>query len=107
MNPIRRDDFIDSHSDYRNRYAKEMRDSTITLPDDTSKTIKVANYTKNPQGFISLISDKVRVYKGGSWKDVGLYLQTGVRNWEYQDTTKSYIGFRCALSFLGRSISDF
>ena len=50
---------------------------------------------------------KRKVIRGGSWKDVGFYLQTGVRNWEYQDTTKSYIGFRCALSFLGRSISDF
>ncbi|MFZ4544233.1 MAG: SUMF1/EgtB/PvdO family nonheme iron enzyme [Saprospiraceae bacterium] len=50
---------------------------------------------------------KRKVVRGGSWKDVGYYLQTGVRNWEYQDTTKSYIGFRCALSFLGRSISDF
>lgn len=50
---------------------------------------------------------KRKVIRGGSWKDVGFYLQTGVRNWDYQDTTKSYIGFRCALSFLGRSINDF
>lgn len=50
---------------------------------------------------------KRKVIRGGSWKDVGYYLQTGVRNWEYQDTTKSYVGFRCALTFLGRSINDF
>ena len=44
---------------------------------------------------------------GGSWKDISFYCQTGTRNWEYQDTTKSYVGFRCALTFLGRSINDF
>jgi formylglycine-generating enzyme len=50
---------------------------------------------------------KRKVIRGGSWKDIGYFLQTGVRNWEYQDTTKSYVGFRCALTFLGRSINDF
>lgn len=49
---------------------------------------------------------KRKVIRGGSWKDVAYYLQTGTRNWEYQDTTKSYVGFRCALTFLGRAIDD-
>lgn len=49
---------------------------------------------------------KRKVIRGGSWKDVAYYLQTGTRHWEYQDTTKSYIGFRCALTFLGRAIDD-
>jgi gliding motility-associated lipoprotein GldK len=49
---------------------------------------------------------KRKVVRGGSWKDVAYYLQTGTRHWEYQDTAKSYIGFRCALTFLGRSIKD-
>ena len=52
------------------------------------------------------IAYKRKVIRGGSWKDVGYYLQTGTRHWEYQDTAKSYIGFRCALSYLGRSIND-
>ena len=50
---------------------------------------------------------KRKVIRGGSWKDVAYYIQTGTRNWEYQDTTKSYIGFRNVLTFLGRSINDF
>ncbi len=52
-------------------------------------------------------SYKRKVIRGGSWKDIAYYLQTGTRHWEYQDTSKSYIGFRCALTFLGRSINDF
>jgi len=52
-------------------------------------------------------TQKRKVIRGGSWKDIMWFLQTGTRHWEYQDTTKSYIGFRCALTFLGRSINDF
>lgn len=51
--------------------------------------------------------NKRKVIRGGSWKDIHFFLQNGTRSWEYQDTTKSYIGFRCALTFLGRSINDF
>lgn len=40
---------------------------------------------------------KRKVIRGGSWKDVGYYLQTGTRTYEYQDTAKSYIGFRCVI----------
>ncbi len=37
---------------------------------------------------------KRKVLRGGSWKDVGFFLQTSTRAYEYQDTSKSYIGFR-------------
>jgi formylglycine-generating enzyme len=40
---------------------------------------------------------KRKVIRGGSWKDVGYFLQTGTRTYEYQDTAKSYIGFRCVI----------
>lgn len=49
---------------------------------------------------------KRKVIRGGSWKDVGYYLQTGTRTYEYQDTTKSYIGFRCVMTHLGRGGRD-
>ncbi len=53
------------------------------------------------------IANKRKAIRGGSWKDIHYFLQTGTRNWEYQDTTKSYIGFRCVLTFMGRSVNDF
>ncbi len=40
---------------------------------------------------------KRKVIRGGSWKDVGYFLQTSARNYEYQDTAKSYIGFRSVI----------
>ena len=44
---------------------------------------------------------KRKIIRGGSWKDVAYYLQVSVRDYEYQDTAKSYIGFRCVRSYLG------
>lgn len=38
---------------------------------------------------------KRKVIRGGSWKDTGYFLRNGTRSFEYQDSAKSYIGFRC------------
>lgn len=53
------------------------------------------------------ITKKRKVTRGGSWKDISFYLQCGTRNYEYQDSTKSYVGFRNVMSYTGRSINDF
>lgn len=44
---------------------------------------------------------KRKVVKGGSWKDISYYLQCGVRSYEYQGESRSYIGFRCVRSAIG------
>lgn len=41
---------------------------------------------------------KRKVIRGGSWKDIAYYLQVSTRSFEYQDSAKSYIGFRCVRS---------
>ena len=48
---------------------------------------------------------KRKVIRGGSWKDIGYYCQTGTRAFEYSDTAKAYIGFRSVMSYLGRGKS--
>ena len=45
---------------------------------------------------------KRKVIRGGSWKDIAYFIQNSTRTFEYQDTAKSYIGFRCVVDFLGR-----
>jgi len=52
------------------------------------------------------IALKRKVLRGGSWKDVSYFLQTGTRTYEYQDTAKCYIGFRCVVSYIGRDKND-
>ncbi|MCQ2318402.1 MAG: SUMF1/EgtB/PvdO family nonheme iron enzyme [Bacteroidales bacterium] len=49
---------------------------------------------------------KRKVVRGGSWKDISYYLQVTTRDYEYQDTAKCYIGFRCIQPYLGRNKGD-
>ncbi len=49
----------------------------------------------------SLISDKARVYKGGSWKDIPYWAAPGNRRYLDEDESTDYIGFRCAMARLG------
>jgi formylglycine-generating enzyme required for sulfatase activity len=41
---------------------------------------------------------KRKVVRGGSWKDMAYFIRSGTRTFEYQDTAKSFIGFRCVRS---------
>lgn len=47
--------------------------------------------------------DKRKVVRGGSWKDIQYFLQASTRTYEYQDTAKSYIGFRCVVDLTPRT----
>lgn len=38
-----------------------------------------------------------RVIKGGSWKDISYFLQTGVCDCEHKDKARAFIGFRCVM----------
>ena len=49
----------------------------------------------------TMISNTARVYKGGSWKDRGIWLNPSKRRWLDQKDKASDIGFRCAMSAVG------
>ena len=49
----------------------------------------------------SLINDKVRVIKGGSWRDRDYWLDPAQRRYFPEDMATDYIGFRCAMSRVG------
>lgn len=79
LNPIRRDGWIDP-------------DSTNSLGQ------KVYNNKKNnPSEYTSLINNRSRVYKGGSWKDVAYWMSPGTRRYLDQDSSTATVGFRCAM----------
>jgi formylglycine-generating enzyme len=48
-----------------------------------------------------VISEKTRVYKGGSWKDRAYWLNPSTRRYLNQDKSTNDIGFRCAMSMIG------
>ncbi len=52
-------------------------------------------------GVSTLISDKARVFKGGSWNDRAFWLSPGTRRYLNEDQASSEIGFRSAMSKMG------
>ena len=52
------------------------------------------------------MNKKRKVIRGGSWKDVRYYTTVFAKTFEYQDTCKSYVGFRCVQSYMGRQRGD-
>lgn len=52
-------------------------------------------------GITSLVSDKSRVYKGGSWRDRAYWLSPSTRRFLNQNIARDDIGFRCAMSMIG------
>ena len=78
-----------------------FQDNAYNFVHDLNPDIKYESKPEDPESY------KRKVIRGGSCKDIGYFLQTGTRSWEFQDTSKSYLGFRSVLTFLGRSANDF
>jgi gliding motility-associated lipoprotein GldJ len=70
--------------------------------DSTSTSAMYYQGTPEDQiGITSLITDKSRVYKGGSWRDRAYWLIPGTRRFLDEEKATDDIGFRCAMSHLG------
>jgi len=100
------------------RYSNGRQDATAENPDAKPETSlmydapltprivtnedgeKEYNYDKSSTR-TTLITDEVRVYKGGSWKDRAYWLDPAQRRFLPQYIATDYIGFRCAMSRLG------
>jgi gliding motility-associated lipoprotein GldJ len=62
---------------------------------------KMVRITDKSNKRTTLIDDKTRVYKGGSWRDRAYWLDPAQRRYFPQDMATDYIGFRCAMSKVG------
>ncbi len=51
-------------------------------------------------------NNKRKVIRGGSWKDVAYFLQVSTRDYEYQDSARSYIGFRTVQDYMGTDVTQ-
>jgi gliding motility-associated lipoprotein GldK len=75
-------------------------ESASTFTHDLNPTFNYEAKANDPEVL------KRKSVRGGSWKDIGYFLQNSTRSFEYQDTAKSYVGFRCVTHFPGRDIKD-
>jgi len=55
------------------------------------------DYIYDKPNWNTFIDNHVRVYKGGSWKDVAYWLSPGTRRYLEEDSATATIGFRCAM----------
>ena len=82
------DEELTERENYRVADARNYRDG-----DDEYVTYEYGKYT--------LINDKSRVVKGGSWADRLYWLSPGTRRFKDQDKADRTIGFRCAMTRVG------
>ena len=61
----------------------------------------IGNYKYDEQQRTTLISDKSRVYKGGSWADRAYWLDPAQRRYFPEYMATNFIGFRCATDKMG------
>ena len=77
------------------------RPMTFQDADDLNPLRKDGVYDEEENYETSLFTDEIRVYKGGSWKDVAYWLAPGTRRFMHQDSATNNIGFRCAMISIG------
>jgi gliding motility-associated lipoprotein GldJ len=113
----RKDDYIDyldgdvensiyfNDDKYREKVNQALRDPNLAMYQNEHEQYGLDGTPLKPEGRPSwpttLISDKSRVYKGGSWRDRAYWLATGNRRFLDEDKSTCTIGFRCAMDRIG------
>ena len=97
---VKRVNVTDEESRRRRNYQKG---NVINYLDGDSLTVGVSYDSTLGRGYgqTTLISDKSRVIKGGSWNDRPYWLSPGTRRFLEEDQASSTVGFRCAMDRLG------
>ncbi|WP_026714692.1 gliding motility lipoprotein GldJ [Flavobacterium daejeonense] len=94
-------DFGSSDSDdAKQKEIEKMYNSPVHNVTTDSLGKMVRKYDRSSKR-TTLINDKIRVYKGGSWRDRAYWLDPAQRRYFPQDMATDYIGFRCAMSRVG------
>ena len=94
-----------ANDDRKNAINQATRDPNLVMYQDQHEEygldggkVKPGDRTSWPT---TLISDKSRVYKGGSWKDRAYWLASSNRRYLDEDQSTDAIGFRCAMDRVG------
>ena len=96
--------------------ASQLRDSWATTPEEGEEEggyeeesgeegaeVEVKKETSDMYAYEqrSMVDDKARVVKGGSWKDRAFYLSPGQRRFLDHAQSTDWIGFRCGMDRMG------
>jgi len=76
-------------------------DSAFNADKRSVDQMGVDDNAKELYGVSSLVNEKSRVYKGGSWNDRAYWLNPATRRFMQEDEASAEIGFRCAMTLVG------
>ncbi|MDY0907230.1 SUMF1/EgtB/PvdO family nonheme iron enzyme [Pedobacter sp. CFBP9032] len=112
-NPIKENAYSGRKQTWAEKQAQAKRVDSISKSTDP-QTIGTTNaYQADQRGYrdrqntilneegVTLVNDKSRVYKGGSWNDMAYWLNPATRRFMQQDESSAEVGFRCAMTMLG------
>lgn len=103
---------VDTVADYRNYEDGDYQSNLIvggawtdnepnSLAQSSTTTGEMYVQKASTNEINSRITDRVRVYKGGSWKDRAYWLNPGSRRYMDESEAADDLGFRCAMTRLG------
>jgi len=96
------DEDASNRDNYRAGQPYDYRDG-----DELSGVQYFNKYNPDFEGKVrTLISDKARVYKGGSWADRAYWLSPGTRRFMDEDRASRTVGFRCAMTRTGNTTDN-
>jgi formylglycine-generating enzyme len=71
---------------------------------ESANMYKAVVNNEDDKELTSMIDDKARVYKGGSWRDRAYWMNPGTRRYLDERQSTNYIGFRCAMTRVGSPV---
>ncbi len=117
LNPYRGNVYSKLYKDENGEYQRDSLGRVKTQVVSNEEAAKRRNYQRGDvidyldgdstsmvsyaYGSTSLVNNKSRVYKGGSWEDRAYWLSPGTRRYLDEDQSSSTIGFRCAMDRFG------
>jgi gliding motility-associated lipoprotein GldJ len=100
-----KEDKLDKRRNYKYADNINYRDgdglSSVYYGDPTSVNTNKLMYE---YGMTSLVNDKARVYKGGSWRDRAYWMVPGTRRFLDQQQATAFLGFRCCMTRVGSPV---
>ncbi len=90
-------------ADNRNFLDGDAESNIITGEDwNNADANTTTMYSGTPNSSIgSMVTDRSRVYKGGSWRDRAYWLSPGTRRYLDERESRDDLGFRCAMTRVG------
>lgn len=112
FNPLRNEGFLEIQHDYRSftrkptweQYQAMRSDSSALLQDDMMVSDSRWDGVSGLFGVTTLVNERSRVFKGGSWNDQAFWLQPATRRHMQQEESSATVGFRTVTTATGTTV---